>query len=54
MAVLGRSRSGAPPPDQILDPPLCIYHCVITLGLHSKYDMDGHYVTFAVRIFVNP
>ena len=22
MAVLGRSRSGAPPPDQILDPPL--------------------------------
>ena len=22
MAVLGRSRSGPPPPDQILDPPL--------------------------------
>ena len=25
MAVLGRSRSGAPPPDQILDPPLSRY-----------------------------
>ena len=24
MAVLGRSRSGPPPPDQILDPPLVI------------------------------
>ena len=33
---------------------VCIYRYVITLGLHSKYDVDGHYFVFAVRILANP
>ena len=27
---------------------------VITLGLHSKYDVDVYYFIFAVRILANP
>ena len=28
----------------------CMYRYVITMGLRSKYDMDGDYFRFAVRI----
>ena len=35
MAVLGRSRSGGPPPDQILDPPL-------------KSHVEAHQVTMSL------
>ena len=31
-----------------------MYRYVITMGLRSKYDMDGHYSRFAVRILANP
>ena len=33
---------------------VCIYRYVITLGLHSKYNVDGHYCRFVVRILANP
>ena len=33
---------------------VCIYRYVITLGLRSKYDVDGHYFRFAARILANP
>ena len=31
-----------------------MYRYVITLGLRSKYDMDGHYCRFAGQILANP
>ena len=33
---------------------VCIYRYVITMGLRSKYDVDGHYSRFAARILANP
>ena len=30
------------------------YRCVITLALRSKYDVEGHYFIFAVRMLANP
>ena len=33
---------------------VCIYRYVITLGLRSKYDVDGHYCRFAPQILGNP
>ena len=35
MAVLGRSRSGPPPPDQILDPPLAYLKCATQLMVYE-------------------
>ena len=32
---------------------VCTYHYVITSGLHSRYDVDGHYFRFVVQILVN-
>ena len=39
MAVLGRSRSGAPP-DQILDPPLYLIH---KTACHEQIRLDAIY-----------
>ena len=32
---------------------VCIYRYVITLALHRKYDMDGHYSRFVARILLS-
>ena len=32
---------------------VCMYRYVITKGLRSKYDVDGHYSRFMARILVN-
>ena len=32
---------------------VCMYHYVITMGLWSKYDINGHYFIFTVRILAN-
>ena len=32
---------------------VCIYRCVITLGLCFKYEVHGHYFMFAVEILTN-
>ena len=46
MAVLGRSRSGAPPPDQILDPPLYIHVC-FTIPIHMiRFDLAACVTTY--------
>ena len=37
MAVLGQSRSGPPPPDQILDPPLKHYRFIVTGLKHCTH-----------------
>ena len=33
---------------------VCIHRHVITMGLSSKYDVDGHYSRFAAQILANP
>ena len=33
---------------------VCVYRYVITMGLCSKYDVDGQYSRFAAQILANP
>ena len=58
MAVLGRSRSGAPPPDQILDPPLehvvpqccLLYSHVIYDTFSPQYELKCNILVFLIMI----